>query len=440
MFLMRIYSGLSLALVFLPRKLQKAILLFGVPVTLWFGTSPACRAAQPHRDYLVPVTKPLGSRAAYEELWKQKLLVTPGEIARFVGLPGTGGVETTVSVYRAPGKEGSLPGDYWMTATQASESLWNCVEPGTKGQVDPNAIAVERCDAAIPESTALTVHKSWLTMLSQSRPQHDSRVIPVDSSREIFSAVDAEGRILQGESPTAPKINTNALINIALSLLEYCGADASSRATIATDIEKAASNLLDRVASSSENLFDVRNPQTAYNQMRKSDAARTLPPTVWPLALISNATGRLPRASARGEFTPVRILGKEGVIVPQVYLRASGLPAEGFWTPATSQLREVERSLPTFLRKEMQTRPLGELSEVIALAPKYRRQYVGMISNGRKIIWINCIPQKSEKGVDPFANWNREIIDVSDGGSSFWGVTYDLERHSFDRLILNGSG
>jgi hypothetical protein len=250
MFLMRFDSGLNLALVFLPRKLRTAIVLFGVAATLWFGTRPDCRAARPHRDYLVPVTKPLGSRAAYEELWQQKLLVTPGEIARFVGLPGTGGVETTVSVYRAPGKEGSLPGDYWMTATQASESLWNCVEPGTKDQVDPNAIAVERCDAPIPESTALTVHKSWLTMLSQSRPQHDSRVIPVDSSREIFSAVDADGRILQGESSTAPKKNTKALINIALSLLEYCGADAHSRTTIATDIEKAASNLLDRVASS----------------------------------------------------------------------------------------------------------------------------------------------------------------------------------------------
>jgi len=139
------------------------------------------------------------------------------------------------------------------------------------------------------------------------------------------------------------------------------------------------------------------------------------------------------------KFTPVRILGKEGVIVPKVFLRESGLSAEGFWTPKTSQLRKVERSLPRFLRKEMQSRPLGELSEVIALAPKYRRQYLGMILNGRKVIWINCIPQKSDNGVDPFANWKREIIDVSDGGSAFWGVVYDVEKHSFDKLILNGS-
>ena len=113
------------------------------------------------------------------------------------------------------------------------------------------------------------------------------------------------------------------------------------------------------------------------------------------------ATGVEPVSYRQGaEFTPVRTLGKEGVIVPKVFLLESGLPAEGFWTPKTSQLRKVERSLPRFLRKEMQSRPLGE---------QYRRQYVGMILNGRKVIWINCIPQKSENGVDPFANWNREI-------------------------------
>ena len=151
---MRIPSLSNLALVLLPRNIGirhagdgQFRLLIGVLLTLCVGNALDCHAARSHRDYLVPVTKALGSRAIYEELWQKKLLITPGEIARFVGLPGTAGVETTVSVYRTPGKEGSLPSDYWVTVTQASESLWNCVEPGAKGQVDPSAIAVERCDA-----------------------------------------------------------------------------------------------------------------------------------------------------------------------------------------------------------------------------------------------------------------------------------------------------
>jgi hypothetical protein len=104
------------------------------------------------------------------------------------------------------------------------------------------------------------MQKIWLAMLSQSRPQRNLREIPVDSSREIFSAKDADGRVLQGESSPAPKENTMALINIALSLLQYCGADVRDRSTIAADIEKAASNLLDRVALRSTS--KRRNPKS----------------------------------------------------------------------------------------------------------------------------------------------------------------------------------
>jgi hypothetical protein len=140
------------------------------------------------------------------------------------------------------------------------------------------------------------------------------------------------------------------------------------------------------------------------------------------------------------EFAPVKILGKRGMIVPEMFLVESGLSNEGFWTPTTKQIKEAELALPTFLRNELQARPtIKELSALLSLAPKSRRQYIGIISNGRKVIWINCIPQKPRKASDPFANWKHEIIDVSDGGPGFWGVFYDLEKHSFDKLVVNGS-
>jgi hypothetical protein len=140
------------------------------------------------------------------------------------------------------------------------------------------------------------------------------------------------------------------------------------------------------------------------------------------------------------QFTSVRILGKNGVIVTEAFLRESGLPAEGFWKPSRSELKEVERALPTFQRMQTRNRPtIKELVELTALVPKSRRQYVGMILDGRKVIWVNAIPQKPRKEIDPFVNWKREIIDVSDGGSKFWGVVYDVEKHSFVKLILNGS-
>jgi hypothetical protein len=157
------------------------------------------------------------------------------------------------------------------------------------------------------------------------------------------------------------------------------------------------------------------------------------------LAAVTHVTLSEPRPIFT-QFTSVRILGKKGVIVTEAFLRESGLPAQGFWKPSRSELKEVERALPTFLRMQTRNRPtIKELVELTALAPKSRRQYVGMILDGRKVVWVNAIPQKPRKEVDPFANWKREIIDVSDGGPKFWGVVYDVGKHSFEKLILNGS-
>ena len=230
---------------------MKQLLITQMVVTLCFGITLDCCASPRDEDHLVPIEKTIGLSATYEQLWRQKLLVTSGEIARFVGLPGTLGVETAISVYRDPGKKESLPGNYWVTATQASQRLWNCIQPGAKGQIDPNMIHIVRCDAPITESTALAVHKIWLTMLSQARPQRSSNRILVDSSREIFSAVDNEGKVWQAQNLNSPSENTKMLIDMALSLLEYCGTPEDRRPSLSRDIEKTASHMLARVAPSS---------------------------------------------------------------------------------------------------------------------------------------------------------------------------------------------
>ena len=217
-----------------------------IVLALCVGISLECSASRPDEDHLVPLKEAYGSSAVYRQVWQRQLLVTPGDVARFVGLPGTGDVETAVSIYRKPGKNNSLPGDYWVAVTQASESLWRAVE----SKIDPTTIRVQRCDAPIPESTAVAVQKAWMAMLTQTRPRKASG-ISVDSSQEIFSAAKPDGAILEGESSSVPKQNTKALIDIALSFMEYCEAPVAKRAQITSNIEKTASKLLTRIASSS---------------------------------------------------------------------------------------------------------------------------------------------------------------------------------------------
>lgn len=226
---------------------QSPALKLLIVLTLWIATSELGLASD--ADHLVPMEKAVGSSAVYEQLWRQQLLVTSGQIARFVGLPGSLGVETSISVYQAPGKENSLPGNYWVTATQASQRLWNYVQDPANS-VDHGEMHVVRCDAPIATSAAVAIHNCWLAMLSHARPQRPSNLIRLDSSRELFSAVDEGGKLWEAQNSGDPKAKTKMLIDIALSLLEYCGLPEAERADKARGIEKTAAALITKAKKS----------------------------------------------------------------------------------------------------------------------------------------------------------------------------------------------
>lgn len=138
------------------------------------------------------------------------------------------------------------------------------------------------------------------------------------------------------------------------------------------------------------------------------------------------------------QFTRVSIMRRGGVIVPSAYMRDI-LPESDFWTPSPRQIEEAERKLVAFLRREDRKHGSGELSQILRSPSNYRRQYIGMIEKGEKLLWINCLPAVPTQGSDPFKDWDSRMIDVSDGGSQFWGAIYNIKTHLFERLILNGS-
>jgi hypothetical protein len=210
-------------------------------------------AGQSSEDHLVPIEKEYGSGAAYEKLWTKKLLVSPGEIARFVFLPGNIGEESAVSVYRKRKREKI---EYWVTVTQPSARLWNCIpQAGGKSRIDPRTIAVDRCDLPLSDSTAVAIGKVWIAMLLQTRPAAKSESISVDSSREIFSAQDSTGRTMRAQGPNRmiPGGRTSLLMDLANSLIEYCNVPESRRADKARQIERDASVLLKAVSKTSKN-------------------------------------------------------------------------------------------------------------------------------------------------------------------------------------------
>lgn len=200
-------------------------------------------------DHLVPVIEYLGSAPLYRKLWKEKLFVTPGDVARYVQLPGAAGKEVAVSVYRQTKGKDDLPGDYWATVTQSSVPLWDCVPAaGVENPIDPKTVQIRRWDAPLPESTASAIHTLWLAMLSGTRPESEPDTIAVDSTTEIFFATDASGKVLEAQTPVSPKENTLALVKIGNLLVDYCSASAPERPRISREIDKEARLLLDRVS------------------------------------------------------------------------------------------------------------------------------------------------------------------------------------------------
>jgi hypothetical protein len=103
------------------------------------------------------------------------------------------------------------------------------------------------------------------------------------------------------------------------------------------------------------------------------------------------------------------------------------------WDPAFSQVRQAEARLPGFVAKNR--RPERPLSE-------YYRQYLGVVIDGKKLIYVNLFPRSLvERREFPAASrddWRSEFVNVCDGGDDFWGALFDLEKQLFFSPRFNG--
>lgn len=93
----------------------------------------------------------------------------------------------------------------------------------------------------------------------------------------------------------------------------------------------------------------------------------------------------------------------------------------GFWAPSRQQIDQLEAAL-------------GRLRPTIAAPEKSDRQYVGIESGGRRLIYINAFRLPDHSDLDP----GRTAIRVCDGGSSFWGAVYDPQTGEFSQVEVNG--
>ena len=112
---------------------------------------------------------------------------------------------------------------------------------------------------------------------------------------------------------------------------------------------------------------------------------------------------------------------------------------EGSWNPSIQQIHELENHIQEI--SELKADSCCLIGFKVNDVNSFYRQYVGIIANGRKLIYINAFP-KTEFDEWPSnikkPNWKKEPYLVCDGGEYYWGVSYDPKRKEFFDLAFNG--
>ena len=105
-------------------------------------------------------------------------------------------------------------------------------------------------------------------------------------------------------------------------------------------------------------------------------------------------------------------------------------PFEGTWTPDSNTITVMEREFGAVRRLRSGCCVLG--SRISDLSDSYL-QYVGIVANGRKLIYVNAFT-----GKDPPGLWRTHPVMICDGGTGAWGVVYDPGTREFFDLAVNG--
>lgn len=110
--------------------------------------------------------------------------------------------------------------------------------------------------------------------------------------------------------------------------------------------------------------------------------------------------------------------------------RRAPSPGEAGWQPGAADIAALEAALPAALAAD------PHHSTYLSRAPQgWRRQYVGIVRHGRRFIYGNFFMRGLGDGT-----WQREPVIVCDGGTSFFGVDYDVETGRIVGLAFNGVG
>jgi hypothetical protein len=110
-----------------------------------------------------------------------------------------------------------------------------------------------------------------------------------------------------------------------------------------------------------------------------------------------------------------------------------------YWVPTAGEITQLESRLLPYLHNEASSGhdrfKRTQVNEIITKFSRYKRQYLGFTSYGKKWILVNGFCADT---MDIDKEWREHFVSVSDGGECFFNVRFDPSDLHFEQLEING--
>ena len=108
-----------------------------------------------------------------------------------------------------------------------------------------------------------------------------------------------------------------------------------------------------------------------------------------------------------------------------------------YWTVTADEIKVLEDNFEKI--KKLKSTDCCYPGTAIGNLSKYGFQYIGVTIYNKRYIYINAFEINSEQDFQTmYKNWRTEPIIMCDGGESYWGVLFDLDKLKFKELVVNG--
>ncbi len=103
-----------------------------------------------------------------------------------------------------------------------------------------------------------------------------------------------------------------------------------------------------------------------------------------------------------------------------------------YWSPTEADVHTLKSRLPAYLQENKSAFYMTE-TLVWEQLDEYNSQYIGIIFEGRKVIYANYLCGNGED-----TKWREQFIFVADGGACYFQFMFDTSTGEFFDLIVNG--